>query len=68
MRSDFTLKFRKFVSQFFMRGQRFTQFYERAHNENAHLHGLFAVQHIRRHDGAVFGEGEGQIASASMQT
>jgi hypothetical protein len=34
-----------------------------AHNEDAHLNDVFVVEHIRRHDCAVFGEDKGQIAA-----
>lgn len=46
-----------------MRRQCVAQFDESAHDEHAHLHSLFAVEYIRRHDRAMFSEGVGKIAS-----
>jgi len=66
MRSDLTFKFRKLISQLFMRGQHYAQLDERAHHKDAHLNGLFAVEYIRRHDRAVLSEGIGKIAWVPM--
>ena len=39
---------------------------ERADYENAHLDGTWAVQNSRRHQGAVLGEGPGQLPSTAV--
>ncbi len=40
-----------------MSRERFAQLHEGAHNEDAHLNRLLAVQHVGRHDCPVLGEG-----------
>lgn len=42
--------------------------HERPHHKHAHGHGFRTVQNRRRHDCAVFGEGEGQFATATVGT
>ena len=41
-------------------------FHEGPHDIDAHLHRLWAVQHLGRHDGPVFGEGERQLPAPAV--
>ena len=53
------------MGQFLAAGQYLAELYERADDEDVHLHGPWAVQDRREHGHAVFGEGIREGASAA---
>ncbi len=62
----FPLKIIQPARQLGVTGQPLAQPDERAHHEDAHLHGPRASEHIRRHQRAVFGEGIRTVPRIAM--
>jgi len=58
----------QFLGQLSRVGEEAAHADEGAHDEDGHLHSLRGVEEVRRHERAVFGEGEGEVAASSVGT
>ena len=65
VRRQMLLQFFDPGGEFLVRGQHLAHANKGAHHENAHFYRLFGVEHRRRHDCAMFGEGVWQRATAT---